>query len=268
MKRYLPLAALLVLVLAACGEPPPAVEANLGPDQSALISLPPSGAAYVRLKNISGPTRAYAQTVNPRGPGLRLVLLNEDLAAMYASSDLNWFGVPNVALAGKGTKPLITPTLTDGVRLNFEATFSYDYYLRVENHSNVLVEVEVGVTSFTPNPNGDFFSGDTLALGESKTGAIELVDEEDAYVLTGFTGTAYLHLTASGASKTWLVADVYESDNPRAKLLRTLEPDGLNCTPVSAGYFILLRTHGNAVAGFDEPDSLQYTLTLDTTACP
>lgn len=266
MKRALIAAlGLLLLLLAACGEPPPAVDATLGPDQSQTLTLPPSGAAYVRLRNLSGAVQAYAQTVNPRGPGLRLVLLNEDLVAMYASSDFSWFGRPGVALAGKGARPLITPTLTDGARLNFEAALGHDYYLKVENYSNVPVDVEVGVAGFSPNPNGDFFANDTLALNASKTGAIEFVGEHDAYTLSG---TGYLHLDASGAANAWLVAEVYEDAAPGADKLLTLEPDGLSCARVSAGYFVLLRAHGDAAAGFDEPGSLQYTLTLDNTSCP
>ena len=266
MKRSLiAVLGLLLLLLAACGEPPPAVDATLGPDDNDTLTLLPSGSAYVLLRNQSGPTLAYAQTVNPRGPGLRLVLLNEDLVAMYASSDFSWFGRPGVALAGKEARPLITPTLTDGVRLNFEAALGHDYYLKVENFSNVPVDVEVGVAGFSPNPNGDFFANDTLALNQSKTGAIEFVGEQDAYTLKS---TGYLHLAASGAANAWLVADVYADAAPKADKLLTLEPDGLNCAPVSNGYFVLLHTHGNAAAGFDEPGSLQYTLTLDNAGCP
>ena len=82
-----------------------------------------------------------------------------------------------------------------------------------------------------------------------------------------------MHLDYSGPID--LVAFVFASTDIGEPPLAVLEPQKNNCVPVQAGAFVLVRDRSSgstvegpgARAGFDEPGSGQYTLSL-LGSCP
>lgn len=250
MKKTYPLLfALLLILLAACTPPPPAAE-ELVSGGELEVTLPPSKAVYLRLTGASGPTQVAASDEAP----LRLVLLNPDLNPMLASVSSTWFGLPQVAVA------IAVEPLASGPRLNFEAYPGHAYYLRVENLSHTEATVTLSAKAFDPNPKGD---DDPLEPGEPLSGAIEFLNEVDTYITKG---EGYLRLEASGSGVAWLTADVYEARAAGSPKVAGLEPGDERCVP--AGAYVMVRTRGNQAAGFDEPESLRYTLTLTSASCP
>ena len=253
LRTWLLLAALLALVVAC--NPTPESEGAFEPGGTLTVTLPPSGSVYVTLKGASGPTRVYAQSP---GALLRLVVLNQDQNPMLASAAHTWFGLPQVALAAAGAEPQIAVEPVSGPRLNLNAYPGYDYYLKLENHSGQRVEAELGAVPFEPRPDGE---DAPLAPGET-VGALEFVGEIDGYRVVE---DGYLELWASGSGAAWIVADVYAARTTGSPKLATLEPGGPGY-PVAAGNYVLVRARGNAAAGFDEPESFQYTLILSVAA--
>ncbi len=255
-----------LVVLAGCGLIP-TTEATLSPGGTASASnLAPNESIYFLLENASGPVTIWAQATNPAGAQLELTVLNRDQVPLVKSVAHTWFGLPDLVYASQGTKPLIVVTPTTGPRLNLDAFPGATYYLQVTNLSGVPVDIQVGATTLTPNPSGS--NNDTIAPGASVSGAIELLGEQDSYLV----GTGYLYLQASGAGAAFLVADVYSAQTAGAPKQQTLSVGDTNCVPVTNGQFVLVHTRGNppAYAGFDEDGSLRYTLTLyqDQTSCP
>lgn len=251
MTRIGWLAAFLALVFSACNLPPES-GGTLEPERTLTLTLPASGTAYLTLKNASGPVRLFAQSQTPQGAGLRLVVLNTDGNPMYASASHFWFGLPQVAVASLEAAPLIAVEPADGPRLNLNAYPGHDYLVRVENHSGQSVEVLVGTTAFQPQSDG----GDALLSAGDTTGALEFVGEVDTYLVPD-RGT--LSLQASGSGYAWIVADVYASRTTGSPKIATLEPGG-PALAVEAGNYVWVRSRGNAAAGFNEPESFQYTL--------
>ncbi len=265
MKRTRLLLGLFSLVvLAGCGLLP-TTEATLSPGGTASASnLAPNESIYFLLENASGPVTIWAEATNPTGVQLELTVLNRDQVPLVKSVAHTWFGLPDLVYASEGTKPLIVVTPTAGPRLNLDAFPGATYYLQVTNLSGGPVDVQVGATTLTPNPNGS--SNNTLAPGNSVSGAIELLGEQDSYLV----GTGYLYLQANGAGAAFLVADVYSAQTPGSPKVQSLSVGDTNCVPVSNGQIVYVRGRGNAYAGFDEDGSLRYTLTLyqDQTSCP
>ena len=106
-----------------------------------------------------------------------------------------------------------------------------------------------------------------MGAGKSATGAIEFLGQFDSYQLgSGFTGSYYLYLDYSGPID--LVGYVYTSKAPRQKPRYIMESQRNNCAPASDGEYVVVRDRSGARAGFDEPGSGRYTLSLNQTACP
>jgi len=240
----------LGLLLAACSlETKPAASATLTPGNEVSVTLPPSGAVYLTLKDAVDATRVYAAPLE--AGSVRLVILNSDLMPMAASASHYWFGKPDVATFAIAVEP------TTGPRLNFRAYPGYEYVVKVENHTGQELEAAVGAFSFTPRGQEDNY----LTAGEV-SGAIEFLAQMDTYEVLE-DGT--LTLSAGEMGKPFIVAHVYESALPGAAKLFTLEPG--DSYPVKAGNFVVVQARGQATAGFDEPESFQYTLNL-TVAVP
>jgi len=240
----------LVLLLAAC-EVSLQTEDWLEPGRSISVVIPASGSVYLSLQNAAEYTQLYATSQDPAGVQLRLVLLNTDLNPMLASASYRWFGLPQVAVAGAEAAPAIVVTPEAGARLNLKGYPGASYYLRVENHSGLPVTALVGAEAFEPLADGGLLAeGDTY-------GAIEFVGEFDTYEAID-AGT--LTLSAEGAGASWIVADIYPDAEPSTEKIATLEPGG--SYTVEAGYLVIVRVRGGLAAGFNEPESFQYTLSL------
>jgi len=251
VRRWFLLLALLGLI-AACTTPPE-TDGLLEANSSITVTLPPASSVLLTL-HASGDTRVYARSQNPEGVGLRIVLFNEDLSPMIASASHTWFGIPSVALANGKPEPLIQVEPLDGPRFNFHFSRAYDYYLKVENFSDQWVEAEVGAFAFEPLRDADLVP----MTGGSRTGALEFLGEVDTYII-GKDGT--LSLSAGGSGYAWIVADVYTSNETGSSKVKTLEPG--NAYPVKGGDYIWVHARGHVAAGFNEPESFQYTLTLN-----
>ena len=269
MRRSPLLFLVLLGLLAACSEPATPIEATIQPgDTVGIPGIRSEGIVYLKIKNASGPTYVEAQSSNPGHIQLRVSVLNRDQVSLVASADYSWFGLPTVAFASVNVEKLgISTKMAYGTRLNFDAFPNADYYLKIENFSGIDTDVTIHLAPFDLNPYGRWDRKDKLELGQSVTGAIEIVGEHDAYTIAN---NGYLTLQGSGAAVSFLVADIYQSEEPKAPKLATLEPDQpeTGCAAVSKGQLIVVRGRGDSYAGFDEPGSMQYTLTLSNTPCP
>ena len=255
---------LLPLVLAGCTQPflP---DGNLDVGGSATLSLPAAspeggglrpGAKTYRIqidRDGAFKLSAVSSLLGERSR-LRLILYDAQGVVQAQSVARNWFGLPQVALASVGPQGL---TPDPGYRLNFRAQAGSTFYVKVENLAEAEDRVTLYLDPFTPNPSGQ---GEDFTTG-TKQGAIEFLGEFDRYNVSGASG--YLRLSYSGPLD--LVALLYLS--PQDPNPVRLDPV-VSCAQVSPAVLLVVRDRGQARAGFDEPNSGQYTLTLNNTRCP
>ncbi|AEB12806.1 hypothetical protein Marky_2081 [Marinithermus hydrothermalis DSM 14884] len=261
----------LALLLAACTvQLSPPIDGVLSVDGAAITidNLPPGEMRQYRIDvEQTGTIRVQAvPEAVPQASQLELTVFNRDFVPLAKAVSRYWFGIPQVTLLG------ITPTPIDAYRINLKVQAGDVFFVRVANRGTLAERVEVSVASFTPR--SDRSDGGTLRDGVPVTGAIEFLGEFDTYTIDpNLPSGRFLHLDYSGPID--LVAFVFASTDTGEPPLAVLEPQKNNCVPVQAGTFVLVRDRSSgstvegpgARAGFDEPGSGQYTLSL-LGSCP
>lgn len=262
---------LLPLVLAGCTEPflP---DGDLSVGGSATLFLPaasqeedgglrPSAKTYrIQIDRDGAFTISAVSNGLQERSRLRLILYDARGVVQAQSAARNWFGLPQVALASISPQGITTEPTDPGYRLNFRAQAGDLFYVRVENLAAAEDKVILSLESFRPNSSG---RGEEFTNGTIE-GAIEFLGEFDRYDVSKARGNPpsqelYLRFSYSGPLD--LVALLYSSPQGQDPTPVRLDPV-LNCAPVSPAVLLVVRDQSGARAGFDEPSSGQYTLTL------
>ena len=185
MKRYLPLAALLLAVLAACGEPLPERETlTVDGPSSAPVTLPPGRSAYFEVAVGADPVRVDAwATENKETADLDLVVYNEERVPIAVADSRLYFHAPyRERIKPLGLPPFFTPVWSVNLRSETGTV-----YLEVKNQhpeASVTVKAQV-VTRGGPEP----WSCDAPRSFDAATqGAILYLGQVDCYVYAGPEG--------------------------------------------------------------------------------